>query len=54
MDDITKRMTDFDVLLDSFRQLSEMLNGAVKTLEGEGWSEQQARDIVVAALRSNR
>lgn len=54
MDDISKRMEGFEQMLDGFRQMSEMLTGAVRTLQSEGWTEQQAREIVVAALRGQR
>lgn len=52
MDEISKKLADFESMLDAFRQMSEMLNGAVRTLMTEGWSEPQARELVVAALRS--
>lgn len=35
-------------LAEETRHLSDMLTGAVTTLITEGWTEQQARDLVVA------
>jgi hypothetical protein len=53
MSDFEKRFADFDALADGFRQMSEMLTGAVRTLVDEGWTEAQARDLVVATLLQN-
>lgn len=43
----------WDAALEAVRQLSEMLTGMVRTLTNEGWSEPQARDLVVASYVSN-
>lgn len=52
-DDLSKRLDDAEKFFDGFRQLSEMLNGAVRTLTADGWTEEQAREVVVAAFLSN-
>ena len=52
-DDFSKALGDAEVMFDAFRQMSETLNGAVRTLITEGWSEEHARDLVVAAFVAN-
>jgi hypothetical protein len=47
-DDLSKRMDDFERNADIVRQASEVLTGHVRVLIAEGWSETQARDIIVA------
>lgn len=37
----------------AFRQMSDLLTGAVTTLVTEGWTEEQARAIVVATYVLN-
>lgn len=51
--DFTERLNTADKMFEAFREMSEMLNGAVRTLMGEGWTEQQARDLVVATFVQN-
>lgn len=34
------------------RSMSDVMNGAVSTLIGEGWTEEQARELVVAVFVS--
>jgi hypothetical protein len=48
MDEISKRLQSFEQTLDAFRQVSEMLKGAVAELEREGWTKELAQQIVVA------
>jgi hypothetical protein len=48
VDEISKKMKDFEAMLDAFRQVSEMLKGATAELVRQGWSEPQAQEIVVA------
>lgn len=46
-DEVTKRLQDAEAINNAFRDVSDMLNGAVATLIGEGWTDTQAREIVV-------
>lgn len=48
--DFTARLTEFEAMCDGIRQLSELLTGLVATLIAEGWTEGQARDLVVASM----
>jgi hypothetical protein len=50
VDEISKKLKDFEAMLDGFRQVSEMLKGATAELVREGWTEEQAREIVVATF----
>jgi hypothetical protein len=50
VDEISKKLKDFETMLDGFRQVSEMLKGATAELVREGWTEEQAREIVVATF----
>lgn len=52
-DEFADKLSAAGEFFDAFRQLSEMLNGAVRTLVAEGWTEPQAREIVVASFVSN-
>lgn len=52
-DEFADKLGQGEEFFDAFRQMSEMLNGAVRTLVSEGWTEVQARDIVVASFVSN-
>lgn len=52
-DDMTKRLAQAEEFFDAFRQMSEMLNGAVRTLTADGWTETQAREVVVATFLNN-
>lgn len=51
-------MADFDpmeaadAMNSTLRALSDMMKGAVKTLEDEGWTEAQAREIALAVYLS--
>ena len=49
-DEFTQRLADAEKLGEAFREVSDMLTSAVRTLESEGWTEEQARQIVVAAF----
>lgn len=44
------RFAAMDAMIDAVKQMSEMLTGMVHTLMGEGWTESQARDLVVATM----
>lgn len=41
-------MAQAEALNAAIRQLSDLLLGAVRTLVGEGWTEDQARALVLA------
>jgi hypothetical protein len=51
--DFTERLANADAMFEAFREMSASLNGAVATLIGEGWTESQARDLVVATFVLN-
>lgn len=48
--DFSDQMNRAEAFFDAVREMSEMLNGGVRTLMTEGWSEQQAREMIVAAF----
>jgi hypothetical protein len=41
-------------LAEAMRQMSDLLKGAVTTLVNEGWTEDQARTIVVATFANQQ
>lgn len=47
-DHLKTRMDEFEKRADALRQASEFLMGQVRVLVEQGWSEAQARDLVVA------
>lgn len=52
-DDMNKQLDDGQALFEAFRQISDLLNGAVRTLVADGWTEQQSREVVVATYLNN-
>lgn len=45
------RLTNTEAMRDGFREVGVMLNESVKALVEEGWTEDQAREIVAATFR---
>jgi hypothetical protein len=52
-DDFNEQFDLADGLADAMTKMSELLTGQVRVLQREGWTEQQARDLVVAVFMSN-
>jgi hypothetical protein len=50
-DDPMKRA---EALNTALREISDMLLGGVRTLISEGWTEEQARSLVLAAFAASR
>jgi predicted RNase H-like HicB family nuclease len=50
-DDILSRA---EALNTALREISDMLMGGVQTLIAEGWTEEQARSLVLAAFAASR
>ena len=52
MIDPNDQLAAAEQLNDAMRGVSDLLNGAVSTLKAEGWSEEQARSLIVAQYLS--
>lgn len=48
--DLSDQFVKAEKMNDSLLQMSDLFSGGVATLMGEGWTEEQARGIVVAAF----
>lgn len=46
--DPNEQLAAAEKLNDAMRDVSDLLNGAVSTLKSEGWTEEQARELIVA------
>ena len=53
MSDTDDQMAAAEALNEAMRGMSDLLNGAVSTLVAEGWTDEQARQIVVATYLAN-